>query len=300
MNHHPDYENTVDVLTKASPLKQAFTHTEIETFAKMAECKEYDEGASIMTEGEPAASLMLVLKGEVRVLSKDHQLAKLGVGEIFGEGLFSNEGIRMANVQASEKTAVIIFTLEHYETLIKIDPITALKLKLFFESVYEQNKAQNDKFFHVDSKKYLALIAHNEMKSSLVGFVKEHYKLINQFPLVATGTTGLLLFKETGLTLSRKVKSGPLGGDQAVGNMISNNNICGVIFFRDPLSAHPHQADIAALGRLCDVYQIPFATNPSTAEAVLTHLSNSSSTDTRHGNPALEKYQERQSQVVKN
>ncbi len=137
------------------------------------------------------------------------------------------------------------------------------------------------------------------MKSSLVDFVKQHIKLITKFPLVATGTTGLLLYKETGVVLSRKVKSGPLGGDQAIGTMISTNNICGILFFRDPLSAHPHHADIEALGRLCDVYQIPFATNPSTAEAVLSYLTNTPSEDKYASNPALERYQQQQSRVVK-
>ena len=110
------------------------------------------------------------------------------------------------------------------------------------------------------------------MKPSLIAFVEEHQALVDQFPLVATGTTGQLLHAETGVVLSRKVKSEPLGGDQAIGNMISTDTILAVIFFRDPLSAHPHHADIEALGRLCDVYQIPFATNPTTAVAVLHDL----------------------------
>ena len=76
-----------------------------------------------------------------------------------------------------------------------------------------------------------------------------------------------MLYKKTSMCLSRKVASGPLGGDQAVGTLISTQNIIGVIFFRDPLSSHPH-ADIEALGRLCDVYQVPFATNPQSGEAI--------------------------------
>ena len=110
------------------------------------------------------------------------------------------------------------------------------------------------------------------MKSSLMEFCSMQSNKLEQFPLIATGTTGSLLFKKTGLVLSRKVASGPLGGDQAVGTMISTRNICGVIFFRDPLSAHPHHADIEALGRLCDVYQMPFATNPQSGEAILDYL----------------------------
>ena len=89
-----------------------------------------------------------------------------------------------------------------------------------------------------------------------------------------------------------------MGGDQAIGTLISTDNVCGVIFFRDPLSAHPHHADIEALGRLCDVYQIPFATNPGTAEAILQHLvANDSPADVK--NQVLENYRNQQSQVLK-
>ena len=93
---------------------------------------------------------------------------------------------------------------------------------------------------------------------------------LEQFPLIATGTSGSLLFKKTGLVLSLKVTSGPLESDQPVGTMISTKNICSVIFLRDPLSAHPHHADIEALGRLCDMYQIPSPLIPRVAKGFWT------------------------------
>lgn len=119
------------------------------------------------------------------------------------------------------------------------------------------------------ASRHLALIAHNEMKPALIDFVATHRDLLTGVPLVATGTTGALLQQETGLSLAKAVKSGPLGGDQAIGALIADAQVGAVIFFRDPLSPHPHHADIEALGRLCDVYDVPFATNPSTALAVL-------------------------------
>ena len=121
---------------------------------------------------------------------------------------------------------------------------------------------------------------------------------LEQFPLIATGTTGSLLFKKTGLVLSRKVASGPLGGDQAVGTMISTKNICGVIFFRDPLSAHPHHADIEALRRLCDVDQIPLATNPQSGEAILDYLLLGKGERELIPNHVLEVHRQGQSKVV--
>ena len=92
--------------------------------------------------------------------------------------------------------------------------------------------------------------------------------------------------------------SGPLGGDQAVGTLISTKNICGVIFFRDPLSSHPHHADIEALGSLCDVYQVPFATNPQSDEAILDYLLSGKYAQELIPNYVLEAYVQGQKKVV--
>ena len=125
-----------------------------------------------------------------------------------------------------------------------------------------------------------------------------HTNKLEKFSLIATGTTGSMLYKKTGLCLSKKVASGPLGGDQAVGTLISTQNICGVIFFRDPLSSHPHHADIEALGRLCDVYQIPFATNPQSGEAILDYLLSGKSEQDLIPNHVLQTYVQGQKKVV--
>ena len=136
------------------------------------------------------------------------------------------------------------------------------------------------------------------MKESLMEFCSIHTHKLEQFPLIATGTTGSMLFKKTGMCLSRKVASGPLGGDQAVGTLISTQNIIGVIFFRDPLSSHPHHADIEALGRLCDVYQIPLATNPQSGEAILDYLLSGKADHQLLPNRVLESYVKGQKKVV--
>ena len=95
-----------------------------------------------------------------------------------------------------------------------------------------------------------------------------------------------------------EVASGTLGGDQAVGTLISTQYICGVIFFRDPLSSHPHHADIEALGRLCDVYQIPFATNPQSGEAILDYLLSGKAERELIPNQVLQTYIQGQKKVV--
>jgi len=117
----------------------------------------------------------------------------------------------------------------------------------------------------------IALIAHDHKKDSLVEFAIAYKEILSEHELFATGTTGLRMQDEVGLSITR-FRSGPLGGDQQIGAMIANNDMDMVIFFRDPLTAQPHEPDVTALVRLCDVYHIPLATNMGTAEILLKGL----------------------------
>lgn len=119
--------------------------------------------------------------------------------------------------------------------------------------------------------KKIALIAHDNMKNDLVEFSKKHADFFKKYPLVATGTTGKRIAEATGLEIHR-YQSGPIGGDQQIGADIAMNEIEAVFFFRDPLTAQPHEPDISALIRLADVHKIPIATNQSTAELLVSAL----------------------------
>ncbi len=117
----------------------------------------------------------------------------------------------------------------------------------------------------------IALIAHDKKKNDIIDFARRHLEELRIFQLVATGTTGKLLQEATGLVIER-VLSGPLGGDQMIGAMVAKEEVRAVIFLRDPLTAQPHEPDITALLRVCDVHNIPLATNERTAEFVLAGL----------------------------
>tara|TARA_B100002051_G_scaffold219735_2_gene213288 strand:- start:310 stop:729 length:420 start_codon:yes stop_codon:yes gene_type:complete len=136
------------------------------------------------------------------------------------------------------------------------------------------------------------------MKPSLIEFVKRHQNKLRRFHLIAAGTTGIKLYQKTGLKLSTKVASGPPGGDQAIRKLISESSILGMDFFRDPLSAHPHHADIEALARLCDVYQVPFSTKPGGAAAILNYLLIDYPDEAVIPNRMLENYTNQQKKVV--
>ncbi len=116
--------------------------------------------------------------------------------------------------------------------------------------------------------KRIALIAHDEKKPDMIEFCKRNRNLLMKCDLLATGTTGTLVEKEVGLPV-QKMESGPLGGDQMIGAEIAKERIDGVIFLRDPLTAQPHEPDITALLRVCDVHNTPLATNLATADLIL-------------------------------
>jgi methylglyoxal synthase len=117
----------------------------------------------------------------------------------------------------------------------------------------------------------IALIAHDRKKDDLVRFAVAYKPIFEKHTLFATGTTGLRIMEATELPVHR-FQSGPLGGDQEIGAMIAKNSMDAIFFFRDPLTAQPHEPDVTALVRLCDVYAVPLATNMGTAEILVRGL----------------------------
>ncbi|WP_414046387.1 methylglyoxal synthase [Macrococcus equi] len=116
-----------------------------------------------------------------------------------------------------------------------------------------------------------AIIAHDQKKDALVNFIEDHIDEFSKHELYATGTTGLRVIERTGLSVTR-FKSGPLGGDQEIGALVANHSIDAIFFFRDPLTAQPHEPDVSALLRLSDVYDVPLATNEGSALAIITYF----------------------------
>lgn len=119
--------------------------------------------------------------------------------------------------------------------------------------------------------KAVALIAHDQKKDELIDFVLTHRIALSRFPLVATGTTGQRVIDATRLHVERML-SGPLGGDQQIGARVAEGRIAAVVFFRDPLTAQPHEPDVSALMRICDVHNVPLVTNRASADAIVTWL----------------------------
>lgn len=121
------------------------------------------------------------------------------------------------------------------------------------------------------AKKTIGLVAHDEKKDEMVAFALAHNERLGMFDLVGTGTTAGRVAQQTGLTVTA-LRSGPLGGDAQLGAMIAEGRLDALIFFIDPMSSMPHDVDVKALTRLATLYDILFACNKSTADAVLAVL----------------------------
>jgi methylglyoxal synthase len=116
-------------------------------------------------------------------------------------------------------------------------------------------------------RELVALIAHDDKKDDLARFAFNRRDTLAKFPLFGTGTTARILREHTGLEVTGML-SGPLGGDQQIGAAVAEERVLAVFFFRDPLTAQPHEPDVTALLRICDVHNVPLATNVSSATAL--------------------------------
>ncbi|WP_313757328.1 methylglyoxal synthase [Tissierella sp.] len=120
----------------------------------------------------------------------------------------------------------------------------------------------------MERQKNIALIAHDNKKDELINWVKENKEILSKHFLCGTGTTSKRIAESTELPV-KAFKSGPLGGDQQIGARIVEGKVDMVIFFWDPLEAQPHDPDIKALLRIAVLYDIPIATNRSSADYIL-------------------------------
>lgn len=119
-----------------------------------------------------------------------------------------------------------------------------------------------------ENQKTLALVAHDGKKADMVAFALSHKEVLQKYELVATKTTGQLLKDKCGLEV-RQMLSGPLGGDAQIAGQVAEGKIEAVFFFVDPLTANPHDPDIQGLLRICNVHNVPLATNSATAKYII-------------------------------
>lgn len=117
-------------------------------------------------------------------------------------------------------------------------------------------------------RKTLALIAHDGKKTDMLAFVISNQDVLSHYNIIATNTTGSLIADKSDLSVT-KMLSGPFGGDAQIAAQIAEGKVEAVFFFVDPLGKHPHDPDIQGLLRICNVHDVPLATNTATAEYII-------------------------------
>lgn len=245
------------------------SHDISDAFWRIGKIQKFSNLDKLYCKGDKANFIGLIIEGKIAVLDINGTvLSRIEQGNIFGELSFILGSSRTADIVGVGDGSFLRIEFESLSTFFSNDPVLRsqwfqwLALKLAERLIMYVN----------DIRKYVALIAHDQKKDMLTEFGRIHHKLLSQFDLVATATTARFLLENTGLDISRSVSSGPIGGDMAIGSLITTGNIQAIIFFKDPLTSHPHHSDIEALSRLCDVHNIPLATNTASAELILKGL----------------------------
>lgn len=240
-----------------------------DAFWRIGKIQKFSNLDKLYCRGDKANFIGLVIDGKIAVLDiHGAVLSRIVQGDIFGELSFILGSSRTSNIVGVGEGSFLRIEFESLSTFFSNDPV--LKSQWF---QWLALKLAERLIMHVnDIRKYVALIAHDQKKDMLTEFSRRHHELLSQFDLVATATTARFLLENIGLDVSRSVSSGPIGGDMAIGSLITTGNIQAIIFFKDPLTSHPHRSDIEALSRLCDVHNIPLATNTASAELILKGL----------------------------
>ncbi len=230
---------------------------------------QFEEGEVLMSPGDPAQWMARIESGIVSVQNESGvESHTVSVGEIIGEiGL-------VRNLQRSAKlVAISPVSLKVFEYDV-IDQICARSAedRIRFERTLSELIAQRVPDPSGPDVGWIALVAHDRMKSQLQELAEEFHELLSGFKIVATRSTGTMLSVDCRLPIRKLVLSGPLGGDLEVGAMVARRQLEAVIFLRDGLASHAHGPDIDALVRACEIADTPCATNMTTARIVLRGL----------------------------
>lgn len=224
----------------------------------------FHQGSVLVHANERVNGVFLLAKGEINVQLSHGGMLYLIAPTCVGELGFLGENPAIATVEC--KTEVEAYFVDKQ----CLYALNALDSKRGMGLMFLLSKLALGRWGGRYHDRYVALVAHDGKKAELVDFVKRHKTYFESLNIIATSTTGKRLAAELNLRIARTTLSGPMGGDQEIGGLVSNGLIEAVFFFRDPAWSAPHLSDVNALVRICEVHNVPIATNLATAELMVT------------------------------
>jgi methylglyoxal synthase len=223
----------------------------------------YPHGSVLLRAEQQCNGLYVIVEGGLQAqMTHGGNLELQGPTSVAELGFLGQIPATATVVCTSEVKAYFIDS-ERLRALAEIDSNKTVNLML------ELSKIAIDRWSGRYHDRYIALVAHDNKKSELIDFVKRHRAFFERHNLIATRTTGQRMSAELGINIARTTLSGPMGGDQEIGGLVSNGLIESVFFFRDPAWSAPHLSDVNALVRICEVHNVPIATNLATAELMV-------------------------------
>ena len=223
----------------------------------------YPDGSVILTAEQQCNGMYVIVEGSLHAqMSHGGNLELQGPTSV-AELAFLGQIPATATVTCASQVKAYFIDSERLLALAEIDSTKTVNLML------ELSKIAIDRWSGRYHDRYIALVAHDNKKADLIEFVKRHSDFFEKHNIIATRTTGQRMSAELGIGIARTTLSGPMGGDQEIGGLVSNGLIEAVFFFRDPAWSAPHLSDVNALVRICEVHNVPIATNVSTAESMI-------------------------------
>ena len=223
-------------------------------------------GSTLIKMGERPGRLILLIEGRLEIVNKHNERMLLDAPTVIGEISYLGQITAVANVVSVTPVRLRVIEEHSLRTWSSEQPAKMIDA---YSNLARIAISRLRGQFH---EKYCAVVAHDGRKNELLAFVDQYREYFTTRALLATATTGMRIEKELGIPVARRVLSGPVGGDQEIGALVSRGCVEAVFFYRDPLWAQPHQADVNALVRVCELADIPLATNDATARLIVTGL----------------------------
>ncbi|HET97316.1 MAG TPA: methylglyoxal synthase [Desulfurivibrio alkaliphilus] len=244
-----------------------FEQADMERWAQelAAERRIFAPFTELIRRGEPSDRIIVLVRGTVEVILRKERILLTGPTWL-GEIGFLGDLPAGADVRTVDEVLVYIVKREEIRRWGRERPES---FSAFYTSLSQVAIRRLSGEFHSG---YCAVIAHDARKKELLQLIGNNEEFFRRCSLIATASTGLRIEQELNLPVARRALSGPHGGDQEIGALVSRGLVEAVFFYRDPLWAPPHHADVNALIRICELTNVPLATNEATAQLLINGL----------------------------